>query len=67
MVENKIEIMPFLYNAAPIPGHLLTKRNLASIPCTMLPPFLDIYQENKHLTSSYGNVIVQDSHRIVQE
>ena len=27
MVENKIEIMPFLYNAAPIPGHLLTKRN----------------------------------------
>ena len=32
MVENKIEIMPFLYNAAPIPGHLLTKRNLATIP-----------------------------------
>ena len=32
MVENKIEIMPFLYNAAPIPGHLLTKRNLVTIP-----------------------------------
>ena len=32
MVENKIEIMPFLYNAAPIPGHLLTKRDLATIP-----------------------------------
>ena len=31
MVENKIEIMPFLYNAAPIPGHLLTRRNLATI------------------------------------
>ena len=46
MVENKIEIMPFLYNAAPIPGHL---------------------QQNKQLTSSYGNVIVQDSRRIVQE
>ena len=32
MVENKIEIMPFLYNAIPIPGHLLTKINLATIP-----------------------------------
>ena len=32
MVENKIEIMPVLYNAAPIPGHLLTERNLATIP-----------------------------------
>ena len=32
MVENKIEIMPFLYNVAPIPGHLLTKRSLATIP-----------------------------------
>ena len=32
MVENKIEIMLFLYNAAPIPGHLLTKRNLGTIP-----------------------------------
>ena len=32
MVENKIEIMPFLYNAAPIPRHLLTKGNLATIP-----------------------------------
>ena len=59
MVENKIEIMPFLYNAAPIPGHLLTKRNLATIPGHL--------QQNKHLTSSFGNVIVQDSCRIVQE
>ena len=33
----------------------------------MLPPFLDIYNKNKHLTSSFGNVIVQDSRRIVQE
>ena len=24
-------------------------------------------QQNKHLTSSFGNVIVQDSHCIVQE
>ena len=31
MVENKIEIMSFLYNATPIPVHLLTKRNLATI------------------------------------
>ena len=38
--------LPFLYNAAAIPGHL---------------------QQNKHLTSSYGKVIVQDSRRIVQE
>ena len=38
--------LPFLYNAAAIPGHL---------------------QQNKHLTSSFGNVIVQDSCRIVQE
>ena len=46
MVENKIEIMTFLYDAAAIPGHL---------------------QQNKHLTSSFGNVIFQDSRRIVQE
>ena len=39
MVENKIEIMPFLYNVAPIPGHLLKKEiwlpflyNAAAIP-----------------------------------
>ena len=32
MVENKIEIMPFLHNAAAIPGHLLTKRNLPTFP-----------------------------------
>ena len=46
MVEYKIEIMPFLYNAAPIPGHL---------------------QQNKHLTSSSGNLIVQDSRHIVPD
>ena len=32
MVENKIENPPFLYNVAVIPGHLLTRRNLATIP-----------------------------------
>ena len=32
MVENKIGILPFLYNAAVIPGYLLTKGNLATIP-----------------------------------
>ena len=67
MVENKIEIMPFLYNAAPIPGHLLTRKKFGYHSCTMQLSFLDIYQQNKHLTSSFGNVIVQDSCRIVQE
>ena len=40
--QNEIWV-PFLYNAAAIPGHL---------------------QQNKHLTSSFGNLIVQDSRRI---
>ena len=41
-LKIKIEIMPFLYNAAPIPGHLLTKRNLATIPvqCRRIPGHL---------------------------
>ena len=45
VVENKIEIRPFLYNAAVIPGHSLTKWNLVILfvhSCTMRLLFLDI-------------------------
>ena len=54
--------MPFLYNAAPIPGHLLTKK--IWLPFLYNAAAIWHLQQNKHLTSSFGNVIVQDSCRI---
>ena len=68
MVTIKIEIMPFLYNAAPISWTFTDKKKEIWLPflynAAVIPGHL---LQNKHLTSSLGNVIVQDSCHIVQE
>ena len=55
MVENEIKILPFLYDVAAIPGHLLTQRNLATLPvqCSCHS------WTKQNLTNSFGSVIAR--------